>query len=387
LALQSGTGGKNFEQTYGMQLHEVACEIAEAHDYWGDEYSLGLSVNGERTLYWYSSRVDRSTVSAVLDRLYKAELARVPEEEPEDDQPEPFSCSTAPQLLSNGTWTLALQSGTGGKNFEQTYGMNLSEVACEIAEAHDYWGDEYSLGLSVNGERTLQWSSSRVNRSTVIAVMDRLHRAQVARDSRTGPDAEIDPDAELDPDGASQIAAERAEGQEIQSDAQPLGISEDESGQARVSVGLDSSPDGLTVISALTAGVADESESPAEQVVYGVSNFLGGLAAAALDFADLQFAATNGARPVAEIQNDPSDLSGEQPAQIDQDPCESNPWGAGCTPFDPVECESNPWEPGCGVWERQPTEREITRFQELTEQETTRFQEFLVSTLSNRIGA
>jgi len=339
--------------------------------------------------------------------------------------------------------------------------MNLSEVACEIAEAHDYWGDEYSLGLSVNGERTLQWSSSRVNRSTVIAVMDRLHRAQVARDSRTGPDAEIDPDAELDPDGASQIAAERAEGQEIQSDAQPLGISEDESGQARVSVGLDSSPDGLTVISALTAGVADESESPAEQVVYGVSNFLGGLAAAALDFADLQFAATNGARPVAEIQNDPSDLSGEQPAQIDQDPCESNPWGAGCTPFDPVECESNPWEPGCGVWERQPTEREITRFQELTngarpvaeiqndpsdlsgeqpaqidqdpcesnpwgagctpfdpvecesnpwepgcgvwerqptereitrfqeltEQETTRFQEFLVSTLSNRIGA
>jgi hypothetical protein len=186
----------------------------------------------------------------------------------------------------------------------------------------------------------------------------------------------VDPDAELDPYAASQIAAERAEGQEIQSDAQPFAISEDDSAQARVSVGLDSSPDGLTVLSALSGGVSDELEFPAERVVSGVSILLGGLAAAALDFADLQSIATNGARQVSVIQNVPTDFSSEQPAQIDQDPCESNPWGAGCREFDRLECESNPWEPGCGVWEREPTEREITRFQE-----------FLVSMLNNGIGA
>ena len=65
------TGGKNFEQFYGMGLGELGCKIAEAHD-WGDQFSLGLSVNGEKTLMWYSNRVDRQIVESVLRSALEA---------------------------------------------------------------------------------------------------------------------------------------------------------------------------------------------------------------------------------------------------------------------------------------------------------------------------
>jgi len=64
------TGGKNFEQMYGVQLHELGRRIAAAHGYWGNQYgSVGLGLNGDRTLMWYSNLVDREIVLGILNSM------------------------------------------------------------------------------------------------------------------------------------------------------------------------------------------------------------------------------------------------------------------------------------------------------------------------------
>ena len=79
------TGGQNFEQRYGLQLHELAARIAEAHGYFGGSHSLGLGMNGDRELMWYSDQVDPAIVERVL-----ADLGAVPEPEPTPEpEPEP----------------------------------------------------------------------------------------------------------------------------------------------------------------------------------------------------------------------------------------------------------------------------------------------------------
>ena len=166
------TGGKNFEQFYGMGLGELGCKIAEAHD-WGDQFSLGLSVNGEKTLMWYSNRVDRQIVESVLRSTLEAEQAR-PSAKVIPAAPA-TGCFSLPQIPNdNGGSPVGSMEvdhdPTGGKNFEQFYGMGLGELGCKIAEAHD-WGDQFSLGLSVNGEKTLMWYSNRVDRQIVESVL------------------------------------------------------------------------------------------------------------------------------------------------------------------------------------------------------------------------
>lgn len=74
------TGGQNFEQRYGLQLHELAARIAEAHGYFGGSHSLGLGMNGDRELMWYSDQVDPAIVERVL-----ADLGAVPEPAPTPD--------------------------------------------------------------------------------------------------------------------------------------------------------------------------------------------------------------------------------------------------------------------------------------------------------------
>ena len=74
------TGGQNFEQRYGLQLHELAARIAEAHGYFGGSHSLGLGMNGDRELMWYSDQVDPAIVERVL-----ADLGAVPEPEAAPD--------------------------------------------------------------------------------------------------------------------------------------------------------------------------------------------------------------------------------------------------------------------------------------------------------------
>jgi hypothetical protein len=76
------TGGQNFEQIIGMGLGDFACRLAEAHGWFGGQYSMGISVNGERTVMWYSSQVDPSTVRALLSSLGAA-LEPIPEPEAE----------------------------------------------------------------------------------------------------------------------------------------------------------------------------------------------------------------------------------------------------------------------------------------------------------------
>lgn len=63
------TGSKNFEQLYGVQLHELGALIAQAHGYFGGSYGLGLSLNGDRELMWYSDQVDPQIVADVLASL------------------------------------------------------------------------------------------------------------------------------------------------------------------------------------------------------------------------------------------------------------------------------------------------------------------------------
>jgi hypothetical protein len=85
------TGAKNFEQLYGMQLHELAARIAEAHGYFGGSHSLGLSLNGDRELMWYSDQVDPDVVAQVLAGIGAVDVPPAPEPAPE---PAPSSDAT-----------------------------------------------------------------------------------------------------------------------------------------------------------------------------------------------------------------------------------------------------------------------------------------------------
>jgi hypothetical protein len=74
------TGAKNFEQLYGIDLAELGNRIAAAHGYFGGSHGLGLSLNGDRELMWYSDQVDPAIVERVL-----AGLGALPEAAPDDD--------------------------------------------------------------------------------------------------------------------------------------------------------------------------------------------------------------------------------------------------------------------------------------------------------------
>jgi hypothetical protein len=52
-----------------MGLGDFACRLAEAHGWFGGQYSMGISVNGERTVMWYSSQVDSGKVQDLLRSL------------------------------------------------------------------------------------------------------------------------------------------------------------------------------------------------------------------------------------------------------------------------------------------------------------------------------
>ena len=81
--------GRNFEQVVGMNLGQFACRLAQAHGWFGGTYSVGVAVNGERELIWYSSQVKASTVRSLLSSL-GAQLSppATPSPEPTPD-PEP----------------------------------------------------------------------------------------------------------------------------------------------------------------------------------------------------------------------------------------------------------------------------------------------------------
>jgi len=87
--LKDPTGGQNFEQKYGIDLTDLAAMIAEAHGYFGGSYGLGLGLNGDRELMWYSDQVDPRIVEEVLAGL-GALPPSAPDPEPDAEaDPEP----------------------------------------------------------------------------------------------------------------------------------------------------------------------------------------------------------------------------------------------------------------------------------------------------------
>jgi hypothetical protein len=90
--LKDPTGAQNFEQKYGMDLTDLAAMIAEAHGYFGGSHGLGLGLNSDKELMWYSDQVDPKIVEQVLASIGAVEPAPEPEPEPEptpEPEPEP----------------------------------------------------------------------------------------------------------------------------------------------------------------------------------------------------------------------------------------------------------------------------------------------------------
>jgi len=54
---------------WAQRLGEMGCRIAQAHGWFGGQYSMGLGLNGDRTLMWYSDQVDAGIVRGVLEGM------------------------------------------------------------------------------------------------------------------------------------------------------------------------------------------------------------------------------------------------------------------------------------------------------------------------------
>ena len=79
--------------TTGVDLSRLGCLIAEAHGYWDNKYSIGLSMSGDKLLHVLNTQVDRGVLNSVLASIGIQILANpapepTPEPEPEPD-PEP----------------------------------------------------------------------------------------------------------------------------------------------------------------------------------------------------------------------------------------------------------------------------------------------------------
>ena len=72
-----------------MDLTDLACRIAEAHGWFGGQYSLGVAINGCCTFMWYSSQVNSDTVRSVLQSIGVMDAAPPPPEPEPEAEPEP----------------------------------------------------------------------------------------------------------------------------------------------------------------------------------------------------------------------------------------------------------------------------------------------------------
>ena len=107
--------GRNFEQVVGMNLGQFACRLAQAHGWFGGKYSMGVGVNGERELIWYSSQVKTSTVRSLLSSL-GAQLSPPPDPTPSpppEPAPEPESApESAPEPAPEPEQTDGVEEST-----------------------------------------------------------------------------------------------------------------------------------------------------------------------------------------------------------------------------------------------------------------------------------
>jgi hypothetical protein len=127
-----------------------------------------------------------------------------------DPQPEPLTVTEdnwryLPQLPQDGGGGSIdiYKDPTGGKNFEQMYGTDLGALGRAISEAHGNWGDQYgNLGLSMNGDRTLMWYSSQVDRNIVVSILTSMGALPA---DRSAPAPEPDPEPEAEPEAGGDV--------------------------------------------------------------------------------------------------------------------------------------------------------------------------------------
>jgi hypothetical protein len=122
-----------------------------------------------------------------------------------DRQPEPIAVTEddwrfLPQLPQDGGGGSIdiYKDPTGGRNFEQMYSTSLEGLVRAISEAHGNWGDQYGgLGLSMNGDRTLIWYSSQVDRDIVVSILTSMGALPADRSApASGPEAEVEAEAD-----------------------------------------------------------------------------------------------------------------------------------------------------------------------------------------------
>jgi hypothetical protein len=114
------------------------------------------------------------------------------------------NCNTLPQVPSDGGGgTVQIYNDpSGGQNFEQVIGMGLGDFACRLAESHGWFGNQYSMGIGVDGERTVRWYSSQVDTNKVRSLLSSLG-AVLSPPSEPEPDQEgavLSPPSEPEPD-------------------------------------------------------------------------------------------------------------------------------------------------------------------------------------------
>ena len=157
-----------------------------------------------------------------------------------DPQPEPLKVTEdnwryLPQLPSDGGGGSIdiYKDPTGAKNFEQLYSTSLEALVRAISQAHGNWGNQYGgLGLGMNGDRTLIWYSSRVDRAIVVDILTSMG-ARPADRSAPAPTPTPDPDPDPAPDAGptaeetvEETAEEdEAEGAESSDDAEEIDAS------------------------------------------------------------------------------------------------------------------------------------------------------------------
>jgi len=136
-----------------------------------------------------------------------------------DPQPEPLTVTEdnwryLPQLPSDGGGGSIdiYKDPTGAKNFEQMYNTSLEALVRAISGAHGNWGNQYGgLGLSMNGDRTLIWYSSLVDRNIVVSILTSMgalpaDRSAPAPEPDTTPESA--PEAEPEADSEDNAAPE-----------------------------------------------------------------------------------------------------------------------------------------------------------------------------------
>ena len=102
----------------------------------------------------------------------------------------PQNCRQLPQIAQDGGG-----SPVGSMEMSRYPDLDLTEIACRIAQAHGYFGGKFSLGVSINGCCTFMWYSNQVDPEKVRAVL-----ASIGAMTTTDPAPEPEPEAETAPE-------------------------------------------------------------------------------------------------------------------------------------------------------------------------------------------